>query len=169
MAWTRIATVGLMVGVIGGCSATYEKGGPPTVMLQSPFGPPRVIEGGGQAGGAQGSLAAPPANLSSEPPRPTETAIRDGSYSGTAEPLSTGGGVCVQNRLVQDFNVHGNAVRWGGFRGTIAPDHRLRMVFGQAWVFGQFVGSTFHGQLTMPGGRGWSQCTYSLTLKRTSD
>jgi hypothetical protein len=148
-----------------GC--TVQTGLPgPNVILDTPMGPvpvnspAPVMPGGGQAG--------PPPGLEPSLPVPTQAVSRDGTYSGTAEVLSTAGGMCLNGTKVDNFRVRGNSVRFGGFRGTIAPDGGLQMVFGGTWIVGQFEGATFRGQVDDTGGR-WSGpgCTFILTLDRT--
>jgi hypothetical protein len=79
----------------------------------------------------------------------------------------TGGGLCTETRNVADFFVRGSAARFGGFRGTIAPDGGVQMVYGQDWLVGQFEGATFHGQLDILGRFGSPGCTYMLNLERS--
>src|SRR5262245_55554933 len=63
-------------------------------------------------------LAAPPPGLQNLPPQaPFAVGDRSGTYAGTAVPLVTGGGICIDNRPVSDFRVRGNSVRYGGYRG----------------------------------------------------
>ena len=93
---------------------------------------------------------------------------RDGNYAGTAVPLDAGGGICISNHRVGNFRVRGNAVRYGGFRGRIAPDGGLQMAYGRDWIVGQFEGATFHGQLDLNGRFGVPGCTYMLTLDRVA-
>ena len=158
---------GLGVALTSACTAVYEGGGPPTVMVSSPFGPPRIVAGGTNAAPPGGSLAMPPPNL--EPPQPSAPTVvdRSGVYSGTAAVLDTGGGVCLQNQTVRGFRVTGPRVRWGRFRGTIAPDNGLQMVSGTTWVYGQFYGDTFHGQISFWGRFNNPGCTYVMELHKT--
>lgn len=74
--------------------------------------------------------------------------------------------MCVTNQRVNDFRVDGNSVRWGRFRGTVSPDNRLQMVQGNTWVFGQFAGTRFEGQISTRGPSG-PGCTLAMTLERT--
>jgi hypothetical protein len=100
-------------------------------------------------------------------PPPVQTADLSGTYGGVMKPLDTGGGLCISNRKVTGFHVRGRSVRFGQFRGTIAPDNGLQMVVGQTWIFGQFEGPDFRGQIDFPGGRfGAPGCTYLMTLQR---
>jgi hypothetical protein len=63
--------------------------------------------------------------------------------------------------------VRGNAVQWGRFSGTIAPDGGLQMVVGETWVTGYFAGDTFHGQIAFQGRFGAPGCSYMMTLQRS--
>ena len=115
-----------------------------------------------------GGSIAPPPGLEPSPPAPLTLANRDGNYAGTAVPLDTGGGLCISNQRVGNFRVHGNSVRYGGFRGRIAQDGGLQMVYGQDWIIGQFEGATFHGQLDLNGRFNVPGCTYMLNLARAA-
>jgi hypothetical protein len=98
------------------------------------------------------------------PPTPADLS---GTYAGVAEPLDTGGGMCISNRKVGGFHVRGRSVRWGQFRGTVAPDGGVQMVMGQDWIYGQFEGPDFRGQLDIPAGRfGAPGCSFLMTLQR---
>jgi hypothetical protein len=147
------------VGLLG-CS-----GQAPVVMVDTPTGPvtlnaPQPAMAGGMAG--------PPPGL--EPAvgmaAPGPAVSRNGSYAGTADVLMTDGGLCIENQRVGGFRVHGNAVRYGGFRGRITPDGSLQMVYGQDWIVGRFEGATFDGQLDLPGRFGSPGCSYMLNLQR---
>lgn len=100
-------------------------------------------------------------------PAPAAVVDRSGDYTGTAAPLDTGGGLCLGTRKVGNFFVRGNRVRYGGFHGTIDSDNGLQMIYGSAWIVGQFEGASFHGQLDLPGRFGALGCTYLLDLQRT--
>ena len=139
----------------------------PNVVLDTPTGPV-PLNSPAPAPVMPGGLAGPPPGLEPSLPVPTQAVSRNGTYTGTAEVLSTAGGTCLNGTKVDNFKVHGNSVRFGGFRGTIAPDGGLQMVFGGTWIVGQFEGATFRGQVDDTGGR-WSGpgCTFILTLERT--
>jgi len=132
------------------------------VVLDTPAGVAPIYTP--QSAMAGGLIAPPPGTT---PPVPMEKVSRSGSYTGTAFPLETGRGICVNTLTVSNFNVRGNAVRFGRFRGAIDANDGLQMVNGNQWIIGQFEGATFHGQLDAP--RGWNApgCTYLLTLQRT--
>jgi hypothetical protein len=149
-----------------GC--TVQTGLPgPNVILDTPTGPV-PLNSPAPAPVMPGGLAGPPPGLEPSLPVPTQAVSRNGTYTGTAEVLSTAGGTCLNGTKVDNFKVHGSSVRFGGFRGTIAPDGGLQMVFGGTWIVGQFEGATFRGQVDDIGGR-WSGpgCTFILTLERT--
>jgi hypothetical protein len=99
---------------------------------------------------------------------PPSPANRSGSYAGTATPIETGGGLCLETQKVSNFIVRGNSVHFGGFRGTIAPDNGLQMIYGRQWIVGQFEGPTFHGQFDIPGTFGAPECSYMLNLERVA-
>jgi hypothetical protein len=101
----RIVGFGLMTKA---CTAVYHNGGPPTVTVDTPFGPSQTYAGNQPPPG--GSLVAPPGNLDGGVPAPA-TRNRSGIYSGTAVPLDTGGGMCINNQRVTDFRVEGDSVR----------------------------------------------------------
>lgn len=152
--------------LLGACTAVYQGAGPPTVELSSPFGPPTIVSrGGGPVMPPGGNLALPPSNLM-PPPEKVAAIDRNGVWGGTATVMDTGGGVCLQNQEVRNFRVSGNRVRWGGFHGTIAPDNGLQMVYGTTWIYGQFVGDAFQGQLSQWGNFNNPGCTYVMELHR---
>jgi hypothetical protein len=153
----KSAMFGVMCLVLVGCS------GGPSVVLDTPMGvtpiytPPPAMPGGG---------VGPPPGMQASLPVPSQMVDRTGSYGGTAVPLNTGGGICMQTDKVGDFFVHGNSVRYGRFHGRIDANNGLQMVNGNQWIVGQFEGATFHGQLDLPGGFNFSGCTYMLSLER---
>jgi hypothetical protein len=145
------------------CTAVYHGGGPPTVIYNTPFGTSQVSPGGQQPAPAGNNLAMPPSGLQANPPAPMTNADRNGTYAGAADVLTTGGGMCINNRRVANFRVHGDAVQYGEFQGTVGVDGGLQMVFRNVWITGRFRGGTFRGQLSENGGIG---CTYLLALER---
>lgn len=142
------ATLGL-AAVLGGCATLG--GPPPTVLMDSPYGPPEFLGG-----------TPPP------PPPPLPHGSLSGTYAGVAVPLNTGGGRCFQNESVGNFQVNGLAVRWGNTQGVATPDGGLEMVYGSVRVFGWFYQDAFRGQLSLPGLRNEPGCTYTLLLRRVS-
>jgi hypothetical protein len=155
---------GLKLCLVAACVMSFGCSGPPTVVLDTPTG---VVPLNAPAPVMPGGLAAPPPGLEPSAPGPAQGVSRDGSYAGTATALITGGGLCTETRNVAGFVVHGNSARFGGFRGTIAADGGVQMVYGQDWLVGQFEGATFHGQLDSLGRFGSPGCTYRLNLERT--
>jgi hypothetical protein len=61
---------------------------------------------------------------------------------------------------VRNFNVSGNQVSFGVFRGTVQPDGGLRMQVGHFFIIGEFRGRHFQGRLWQP----QPSCTYALSL-----
>ena len=96
----------------------------------------------------------PPGLNGSTLPNPAGAITRGGTYAGYADVLSTGGGLCINDKTVTNFKVHGNQVRFGEMSGTIAPDGSLQMVFGNTWIVGRFQGTTFRGQIIAGGPMG---------------
>src|SRR5690348_4498804 len=146
------------------CTTIIPPGGPPTVIQSTPFGS-TVISGNAQPGGGN---ATPPSDLDPGMPGtlPALGGGRDGIYSGVAVPLDTGGGLCITTQPIDGFRVSAERVQWGLFRGRIRGD-ALQMVQGNTWVFGQFDGNRFSGQITMYGRRQAPGCTFMLTLAKT--
>ena len=151
----KIARAVATLGLLAGCS-----GSPPTVVLDTPAGPTALYSPGPQVPGAP-----PPPGLMTTPEPPTPSDL-SGTYSGIAVPMDTGGGLCLANQKVGGFHVRGRSVRYGQFRGSIAPDGGVQMVEGRNWIFGQFEGAEFRGQLDLPGGFNSLGCTYMMTLQR---
>ena len=137
---------------------------PPTVLLDTPTGVTPIYSPGPVMPG--GVVGPPPGLENSALPVPTAPVSLDGNYVGTAEPLETGGGQCITTQQVAGFRVRGNSVRYSGFRGTIGANNGVQMVYGQDWIFGQFEGVTFHGQLDLRGRFDAPGCTYELNLQR---
>lgn len=147
----------------GLCACLAACSGAPTVLVDTPTGVTPIYT---PSPAMPGGLAGPPPGLENSPPPPPQSVHRNGSYAGTAVPLDTGGGLCIDSRQVGNFTVRGNSVRYGGFRGRIEPDGGLQMAYGQDWIIGQFEGATFHGQLDLNGRFGAPGCTYMLNLAR---
>jgi hypothetical protein len=152
------AVAGVLCVLLAGCSGTA-----PTVLLDTPTGVKPIYQ---PSPAMPGGLVGPPPGLNGQPPPPVRRGDLSGTYAGTAVPLNTGGGLCIQNQRVGGFRVRGNSVRYGGFRGTIAPGGSVQMVYGQDWIFGQFEGATFRGQLDLRGRFGAPGCTYQFSLER---
>jgi hypothetical protein len=92
---------------------------------------------------------------------------RSGSYTGSATVLASNGYVCQSPVKISGFHVNGNAVRFGGFRGTIDRYNGLQMANRGQWIVGQFDGVTFNGQFTFWSNQLGPRCTYLLNLQRT--
>jgi hypothetical protein len=134
----------------------------PKVVLDSPMGVTPLYS---PAPTTPNGFAPPPPWLQPALPASAQIANRSGSYAGTAQPLSTGAGACINTLQVSGFRVRGHSVRFGRFHGTIAADNGLQMAYGQQWIIGQFEGASFVGQLNFPDRFG-PGCTYMLTLER---
>jgi hypothetical protein len=147
--------------LLAGCT-----GHGPQVVLDTPTGPTTLYSPAPEVPGVPPPPGMGMPSLQQGGPPPPPPGPRSGTYAGVAEPLDTGGGICIRNRQVGGFHVHGNAVRYGQFRGTIGPDNGLQMVSGQTWIYGQFEGPTFRGQLDIPAAFNNLGCTYMLTLNR---
>ncbi|MGC1409755.1 MAG: hypothetical protein WA864_12510 [Acetobacteraceae bacterium] len=155
----RAVAVAVVVCVLlASCSGT-----PPTVLLDTPTGVTPIYQ---PSPGMPGGVVGPPPGLYNQSSPPVRPRDLSGTYAGTAVPLDTGGGLCIQNQQVGGFRVRGNSVRYGGFRGTIAPSGSVEMVYGRDWIFGQFEGATFRGQLDLRGRFGAPGCTYQFSLER---
>jgi hypothetical protein len=162
--WRWVISFG--IGLLAtGCTAIFPNGGPPAVIYNTPFGSTTILPGNQQPPPGR-DLAVPPSGLAQSLPSPTMNADRSGVYAGLAVPLDTGGGLCITNQKVDRFRVHGKSVRWGRFRGTI-DNNGLQMVFGSTWVYGQFVGNRFDGQITTSGRFDSPGCTFMMTLQKT--
>jgi len=135
----------------------------PSVILDTPSGATPIYTPSPVM--PNGAAPAPP-GLGPGPSTASQVVDRSGSYAGSAEPLVTGGGLCIQTQKVSGFHVHGRSVRFGGFRGTIERDNGLQMVYGQQWIIGHFEGATFHGQYDVPARFGGPGCTFVLNLQR---
>lgn len=145
--------------VLAGCS-----GGLPSVTLNTGAGQTPIYTPSAQSAGG---LAAPPQIAQSAAPAAAMVTDRSGTYAGTAVPLDTGGGMCIKNRKVSGFTVHGKSVRFGSFRGTIDANEGVQMFAGQHWIVGQFEGPIFYGQLNMTESRfGARGCSYIINLER---
>jgi hypothetical protein len=156
----RPATFGTLCLMLVACS------GGPSIVLDTPTGPTPIYTPSPPTPAMPGGGIGPPPGMQGSLPPPTQAINRSGSYAGTAVPLDTGGGICVQSEKVGNFFVRGNSVRYGRFRGRIDANNGLQMINGNQWIVGQFDGATFHGQLDLPGGLNFSGCTYMLSLER---
>jgi hypothetical protein len=139
-------------------------GNPPVVMSESPI---RATPNYPPSATMPVGLGAPPRDPASPVSATSQNIDHNGVYTGTAEPLDTGGGVCIRTRTVTGFRVRGNSVRFGGFCGRIAADGGLQMTYSRQWIIGRFDGADFRGHLYLPGPpESASDCTYQLRLQR---
>ena len=103
------------------------------------------------------------------PPTVPQPVDPSGVYAGVAEPLSTGGGICIRPIRMGGFHVQGNTVRFGRFNGAIDAQNGLQMTYAGQWIVGQFEGASFHGQLEVPTRTRFGLgCSYVVTLRRVS-
>jgi hypothetical protein len=140
------------------CALLSACEGQPTAVVALPVGVVPVYPYAGTAPGAPGG--APPT---------TGIPVPDGMYAGVATPLVTDGGVCFESREVTGFQVQGNRVSFGGFQGPIDGTDSVQLVYGTDWIFGQFQGGLFQGQLVMQGARDNVGCSYTMTLRRVGN
>jgi hypothetical protein len=118
----------------------------PNVVLDTPTGTTPIYTAP-PPGMPLGQVGSPPGLDSPLPGQAQATGSdRSGNYAGTAVPLETGGGVCIETERVTNFRVRGNRVSFGRFHGTISSDGGLQMPDGQDWIVGQFAGATFRGR-----------------------
>jgi hypothetical protein len=76
------------------------------------------------------------------------------------------GGPCIQSREISGFHVRDHAVWYGPLHGTIDTQSGVQMTNGQTWIYGEFEGEAFAGQMDVPGPQGGVGCTYRLNLGR---
>jgi hypothetical protein len=144
------------------CTYTGTPMGPGNVTFQLPGTLPPASTG----------LAMPPALAGNAEVIAPAPAPQTGVYAGIARNIDDPGGMCADPVRVKRFFVNGNQVSFGAFHGTIQPGGRLKMQAGDAYVYGQFIGSHFEGrfwQERMGGGSvAYSEpqaCGYSLSLE----
>jgi hypothetical protein len=162
----RYALVVLACIVATGCSYMTQplSGGPGTLALTAPgsTNPTTIIAPNGSPAGQQPVV--PPSNPNSTNPiAPAPVAYGlppSGIYEGTGRNLTNPGGRCAASMNVRNFNVSGNQVSFGVFRGTVQPDGGLRMQVGHFFIIGEFRGGHFQGRLWQP----QPSCTYTLSL-----
>jgi hypothetical protein len=138
----------------------------PTVAIATP---PVVTQLSSDApevpGGPPPMAPLPTLAMGSAPSAAPAKPVRSGTYIGVAWPMESGGS-CSTTREVSGFHVRGNAVQYGGLRGTIDNQNGVQMTNGQTWIYGQFENAMFAGQMDVPGPRGGVGCTYQLSLSR---
>jgi hypothetical protein len=90
----------------------------------------------------------------------------DGTYSGPAIPVQTGGGRCALNQQITGFQVSGSNARYSGFQGTIDSNGGVQMQFGLDTITGRFRANTFVGQMVLGQFSSRPTCTYALNLTK---
>jgi hypothetical protein len=149
--------------LLAGCSGHGLQ--PPTIAVGTPPGVTQLSSDAPEiSGGPPPMVPLPTLAMGSAPPAPAKP-VRSGTYTGVAWPMGSGG-CCTTTHEFSGFHVHGNAVRYGGLRGTIDTQNGVQMTNGQTWIYGQFEGEAFAGQMDVPGRRGGAGCTYQLSLSR---
>lgn len=110
----------------------------------------------------QGPSTSPPGSV------PGVAGPFDGIYQGPSTAIFTGGGRCLTNQSVTDFQVRGNVADWSGYTGAIDPDGSVQMHRGFEFLTGRFHGNRFVGRLeTGAYGRGPS-CVFNFDLRRVA-
>jgi hypothetical protein len=167
MCAAKLPTIGQALALLFLASCTGNVGlQPPTVAIGTPPGVTRLSSDAPEIpGGPPPMTPLPTLAMGSAPPAPPAKPVRSGTYTGVAWPMGSGGS-CSTTREVSGFHVTGNAVRYGGLHGTIDPKNGVQMTNGQTWIYGQFEGESFAGQLDTPGPRGGAACTYQMSLSR---
>ena len=163
--WPSMAASLFLVGCSGNSGLQ-----PPTVTVGTP---PRVTQLSSDAPeipGAPPPMAPlPPLAMGSAPPAPV-VSVRTGTYAGIAWPMGSDGGPyggpCVASREISGFQVRGHTVHYGPLHGTIDNQKGVQMTNGQTWIYGQFEGEAFAGQMDVLSLRGGAGCTYLLNLSR---
>ena len=93
----------------------------------------------------------------------------DGLYVGRALIQVNPDFKCLKDLPVSGFRVDGNAVRFGGYSGTIQPDGTARLPYGPNLTTGVFTSDGFHGEILLyPVRIGYDvdACTYRADLNR---
>jgi hypothetical protein len=111
-----------------------------------------------------GGLATP----SPVPPGPPGSP--DGLYTGTADDI---GGGCIQTMPISNFRVEGNVLRFGRFRGPVAPDGSVALLAAGMTLNGHFQGDTFTGRLDTDDDLGiyvrpLRLCLYAIKVRRVA-
>ena len=90
----------------------------------------------------------------------------DGLYTGTASETDDVF-QCLSPLNISNFQVEQGRVRFGGFRGPIAPDGTVSIPFGGSWLFGRFQGSEFNGRVdTTNSIQLAAGCSYAISARR---
>jgi hypothetical protein len=69
----------------------------------------------------------------------------DGMYAGIAVAEEYGSAICPSPMPIGNFEVEGNILRFGGFRGPVAFDGSVLLPFAGMWLAGSFQGPMFLG------------------------
>ena len=159
---TGLQAICPLLTLVVGCLLITACSGTPAVTINTAAGQTPLFA---PAPATRSGLTRPPSYVA---PTPPPIGDRNGSYAGTAQPLNTGGGLCISSRRVTGFRVRENSVCFGNFHGTIDANGGVQMAHGQQWLVGQFEGAIFYGQLDIPGiSRSAPQgCSYILSLER---
>jgi hypothetical protein len=135
---------------------------PPTVAVGTPPGVTQLSSDVPEIPGAPPAMAPlPTLAMGSAPPAPS-VSIRSGTYTGIAWPMGSGGGPCADSPGISGFHVRGHTVQYGPLRGTIDTQKGVQMTNGQTWIYGQFEGEAFAGQMDVLGPGGGAGCTYLM-------
>lgn len=127
-------------------SWTFRTGTPaPVPPASAALGPP------GDLLGSAGGAIATPAAAAGPPPQ--------GRYVGEATVSANPLDLTCDSAPINDFEVRGNSVSLGGFRGHINSDGSVEMQAGPRYLFGRFIGSQFVGTINNSPG-----CSYRLSL-----
>lgn len=98
------------------------------------------------------------------PAQPRGTAFgHDGTYAGDAQALNSAGAQCSAFMRSNGFQVEGRRVAFGPFRGRIADNGELKMIYGQNTIVGRFIGNEFRGVIDFQ----TPPCSYAMRLRRT--
>ena len=94
----------------------------------------------------------------------------DGLYTGTAVVEVNPEFGCTRQIPVGGFRVDGNAVRFGAFRGTVAPDGSATLLFGYSTMVGRFADNGFQGRIALYPMLQWDKeaCVYRASLGRVA-
>ena len=137
----------------------------PTVAVSTPPGVTQLSSDVPDIPGAPPAMAPLPSlTMGSAAPEPTAS-TRSGTYTGVAWPMGSGGGPCADSRAITGFHVRGHTVQYP-LRGTIDTQKGVQMTNGQTWIYGQFEGDAFAGQMEVLGPGGGAGCTYLMNLSR---
>jgi hypothetical protein len=109
-----------------------------------------------------GGSRTPPAAFPSAP------GSRDGVYVGTADVVVNGDFMCPQHMSITNFRVEGDAIRFGGFHGTIVDGAVASTPFRGMWLTGRFEGPKFVGHIDAMGDAAglFKSCIYGFNVVR---